>query len=177
MTIPTLITERLILRAPHIGDFPQYEAFMASPRATFMGGPFDQRIAWGMFSSDVAMWPLYGHGALMIDLKGTGTCIGQVGINHGPLFPEKELGWMPYDGFEGRGYASEVGSALRDWAFETLKLKTLVSYFDPANHKSMAVSARLDGGAGRHCTCAGRRRCGVPVFSVKVSAAVICSSH
>ena len=55
MTIPTLITERLVLRAPHIGDFAQYEALMASPRAIFMGGPFDQRMAWGMFSSDVAM--------------------------------------------------------------------------------------------------------------------------
>ena len=81
----------------------------------------------------------------MIDLKDTGTCIGQVGINHGPLFPEKELGWMLYDGFEGRGYASEAGAALRDWAFETLKLDTLVSYFDPANQRSMAVAARLGG--------------------------------
>jgi hypothetical protein len=98
MTIPTLTTERLILRAPTIADFPAYEALMASPRAVYMGGPFDQRAAWGMFTSDLAMWSLYGHGALMIDLRETGECVGQVGINHGPLFPEKELGWVLYEG-------------------------------------------------------------------------------
>lgn len=145
MTIPTLETPRLILRAPRIEDFPAYAALMASPRAAYMGGPFDQRGAWGMFCHDVALWSLCGHGALMIDLKETGTCVGQVGINHGPLFPEKELGWLLYDGFEGRGYATEAAEALRNWAFAELKLPTLVSYFDPENHRSMAVSARLGG--------------------------------
>ncbi len=61
------------------------------------------------------------------------------------MFPEKELGWMLYEGFEGKGYATEAGAALRDWAFDVLKLETLVSYFDPHNAKSMAVSARLGG--------------------------------
>jgi len=145
MTIPTLETPRLILRAPRMEDFPAYAALMASPRSIYMGGPFDQRGAWGMFCHDVALWSLYGHGALMIDVKNTGTCVGQVGINHGPLFPEKELGWLLYDGFEGHGYATEAAEALRDWAFATLNLPTLVSYFDPENHRSMAVSARLGG--------------------------------
>lgn len=145
MIIPTLETPRLILRAPRMDDFPAYANLMASPRSIYMGGPFDQRGAWGLFCHDVALWSLYGHGALMIDVKQTGTCVGQVGINHGPLFPEKELGWLLYDGFEGHGYATEAAVALRDWAFATLNLPTLVSYFDPENHRSMAVSARLGG--------------------------------
>ena len=145
MIIPTLETPRLILRAPRMEDFPAYAALMASPRSMYMGGPFDQRSAWGLFCHDVALWSLYGHGALMIDIKDTGTCVGQVGINHGPLFPEKELGWLLYDGFEGHGYATEAAEALRDWAFANLNLPTLVSYFDPENHRSMAVSARLGG--------------------------------
>jgi len=32
----------------------------------------------------------------MIALAESGECVGQVGINHGPLFPEKELGWFVY---------------------------------------------------------------------------------
>ncbi|SMQ65030.1 Protein N-acetyltransferase, RimJ/RimL family [Devosia lucknowensis] len=145
IAIPTLTTERLVLRAPSMADYPAYAQFMASDRSRMMGGPHVRWAAWGMFSSDVAMWTLYGHGALMIEARETGHCIGQVGINHGPMFPEKELGWMLYDGFEGRGYATEAGGALKDWAFGTLKLDTLVSYFDPENAKSMAVSARLGG--------------------------------
>jgi len=144
-SIPELQTDRLVLRAPRLEDFPDYAALMASPRAVFMGGPFDQRAAWGMFCHDVALWSLCGHGALMIDLRSTGRCIGQVGINHGPLYPEKELGWLLYDGYEGQGYATEAAAILRNWAFDALGLQTLVSYFDPANHRSMAVSARLGG--------------------------------
>jgi RimJ/RimL family protein N-acetyltransferase len=141
--IPTLATQRLILRVPVISDFPAYALLMASPRSDYMGGPFDTRAAWGLFCHDVAQWQLFGHGALMIDLKATGECVGQVGINHGPLFPEKELGWQLYDGYEGRGYATEAAGALRDWAFGTLGLRTLVSYIDPGNAQSAAVAERL----------------------------------
>lgn len=143
--IPILRTQRLILRAPLMADYPAYARFMASDRSRMMGGPHRHWAAWGMFASDVAMWQLYGHGALMIDLAEAGTCIGQVGINHGPMFPEKELGWMLYDGYEGRGFATEAGGAMKDWAFQVLGLNTLVSYFDPENSRSMAVSARLGG--------------------------------
>ncbi|MGO8189933.1 GNAT family N-acetyltransferase, partial [Rhizobium leguminosarum] len=81
---------------------------MASPRSIGMGGPFDLRAAWGMFCNDVALWQLFGHGALTVELGETGECVGQVGINHGPLFPEKELGWFVYEEYEGRGYATEA---------------------------------------------------------------------
>lgn len=143
MTIPTLRTERLTLRPPVFADFPAYERLMASQRSVYMGGPFDTRAAWGMFCHDVAVWQLFGHGGLMIDVTAKGGCVGQIGINHGPLFPEKELGWMIYEGHEGQGYATEAARALRDWAFGTLGLDTLVSYVDPGNAASIAVARRL----------------------------------
>lgn len=87
----TLRTPRLLLRAQAIADFPAYAAFLASPRASGLGGPFDLRAAWGMFCHDQACWHFFGHGALMIEHADTGTCLGQIGINDGPLFPEKEL--------------------------------------------------------------------------------------
>lgn len=141
--IPTLRTGRLTLRAPVASDFPAYASLMASPRSLNMGGPFDTRAAWGLFCHDVALWQLFGHGALMIDLDATGECVGQVGINHGPLFPEKELGWLVYEGHEGNGYATEAAGALRDWAFGALGLRSLVSYIDPRNSRSAAVAERL----------------------------------
>ncbi|WP_376099961.1 GNAT family N-acetyltransferase [Roseomonas sp. CCTCC AB2023176] len=141
--IPTLVTERLTLRAPVEADFPAYAALMASARATCMGGPFDRRVAWGMFCHDLACWRLYGHGALMLAVRATGECVGGVSISHGPLFPEKELGWQVYEGNEGRGYATEGARALRDWAARTLGLRGLVSYVDPRNHRSAAVAERL----------------------------------
>ncbi|OWV83728.1 acetyltransferase [Rhizobium sp. N122] len=136
-------TERLVLRMPGIDDFAAYARLMASPWSVGMGGPFDERMAWGMFCHDIALWQLFGHGALMIDLAETGECVGQVGINHGPLFPEKEMGWFVYESRQGRGYATEAALALRDWAFATLGLPSLVSYIAPGNTASIAVAERL----------------------------------
>jgi RimJ/RimL family protein N-acetyltransferase len=145
MTAPMLATARLSLRPMTAADFPAYAALMAGPRAVHMGGPFDTPEAWGLFCHDAAGWTIWGAGALMADRIDTGETVGQVGINRGPFFPEPELGWMLYDGHEGRGYATEAGAALRDWAFGTHGLPTLVSYVDPRNAASARVAERLGG--------------------------------
>ena len=143
MTAPTLQTARLTLRPMVAGDWPAFADFWRSDRSDGMGGPFDERKAWGVFCHDVALWPLFGHGALMVDLDATGETVGQVGINAGPLFPETELGWLLFSGHEGCGYATEAAAALRDWGLAVRGLATLVSYVDPDNHRSGAVALRL----------------------------------
>ncbi len=142
-SIPTLQTQRLVLRPMAETDFPAYAAFLASPRAAGLGGPLSQRQAWGLFCHDIACWSLYGHGGLMVDRRADGLCIGQGGISHGPLFPEKELGWLLYEGHEGQGYATEAAVALRDWAAQALGVAELVSYIAPNNTGSAAVAERL----------------------------------
>jgi len=142
-SIPVIETDRLRLRAPNMADWSLYAAFMASDRAAHMGGPFTKAAAWGMFCHDVAQWRLMGHGSLMIDKRVDGTCIGQVGINAGPLFPEHELGWLLCPGSEGQGYALEAAAALRNWGFNVLGLKTLVSYIHRDNDKSRRLAERL----------------------------------
>lgn len=143
IVIPTIITERLILRPPVHADLLPMQEMLASDRARFMGGPYDSKGAWRLFCQDIALWQIYDHGALMIDLRSNGACVGEVGINHGPFYPEKELGWLLFEGHEGQGYAHEASAALRDWAFDQLRLESLVSYIDPHNHASIAVAQRL----------------------------------
>lgn len=141
--IPIIETERLILRAPRMDDWPAYAAIMCSERASFMGGPYSQLGAWGWFCHEVGQWALFGQGGLSIEERATGACVGQVGINQGPLFPERELGWMVYADFEGKGFAFEAAAALRDWAFAERGFETLVSYIDPENTRSRALAERL----------------------------------
>lgn len=143
--IPTLQNNRVRLRAMSIDDWPDYFNLMQSQHAAYMGGPFSIDAAWGMFCQDVAQWPLMGHGALMIEDTSNGLCVGQVGINSGPLFPEHELGWFVYQNSEGHGYAFEAAMMLRDWALdkEGLDLSTLVSYVDPDNVRSQRLAERL----------------------------------
>lgn len=141
--LPVLQTARLTLRAPRMGDYPAYAAFAASARSAYMGGPFDEFGAWALFCHDVAQWNLFGLGGLMIDLNQTGETVGSVGINQGPLFPEPELGWFLYDGYEGNGYATEGAQALRDWVNARGTLPSLVSYMDASNAASQRVAQRL----------------------------------
>lgn len=142
---PTLETERLMLRPMHMDDWPDYAALMASDRAIHMGGPYSEEGAWWLFCHDTAQWALMGHGALMLEDRATGTCLGQVGINHGPLFPERELGWFLYEHAQGKGYAREAAEAMRDWAFDVRGLDTLVSYVDPENRRSRRLAVWLGG--------------------------------
>lgn len=130
------------MRAPQISDWPAYRDMMASDRAIYMGGPFDTFAAWGLFCHEIGKWALFDFGALMIDTADD-TTVGLVGLNAGPLFPETELGWMLHDGYEGHGYAFEAAQALRDWAFDTHGLSTLVSYIDPNKLQSQALARRL----------------------------------
>ena len=83
-TVPTIITERLLLRPMKADDWEPYSALMLSERARYMGGPFSVKVAWGMFCADHAQWDLFGAGALMLEDRDTRACLGQVGINSGP---------------------------------------------------------------------------------------------
>ncbi len=143
MTAPTLETERLLLRPMRMEDWPDYLDLMRSDRSRYMGGPMPETAAWGLFCQDVAQWPLMQHGALMIEDRATGRCLGQVGINHGPLFPEHELGWFVYGHAEGKGFALEAARAMRDWARDVRGLPELVSYMDRDNHRSARLAVRL----------------------------------
>ena len=79
----------------------------------------------------------------MLEHNESGECIGQVGINSGPLFPEQELGWYLYPEAEGKGYAYEAAFALRKWAVERGVVSTLVSYIDQQNSRSCKLAERL----------------------------------
>ena len=108
--IPTLTTARLTLRPQTMADFPAFAAFMASPRAQFMGGLPDGSQAWDWFASDQAQWSLMGWGALSVTESASGRLVGKVSVIQPPHFPETELGWIAYA--EGRGFLTEAATAL-----------------------------------------------------------------
>ena len=141
---PTPALARLTLRPLHHGDFAAIAAMYQTDRAAFIGGKLPPVRVWYGFASDVGSWVLQGFGGWAVDLA-DGTTVGQVALTHPVHYPEPELGWLLYDGFEGRGFATEAALAARDYAMGTLGWPTLVSYIDPENHPSQAVAARLGG--------------------------------
>ena len=142
-TIPTIVTERLILRAPTLADFEPLAAFYASDRSVYEDGPYTRKAAWREFCTSVAAWHFFGFGTFTIEARKTGDWVGEVGLNFPDDYPEHEIGWTLGAGFEGKGYAYEAASAARDWAYTDAKLPGLVSYIDPANDRSIRLAERL----------------------------------
>lgn len=141
--IPTIETDRLILRGPTQGDFDPFAAFYASDRAKFVGGPLGREMSWRMLAMEIGHWVLKGYGRWMVTLKDGGEPIGLIGPFYPEGWPEPELGWDLFNGFEGKGYATEAALAARDYAYDVLGWDTAVSLVVPGNDKSAAVALRM----------------------------------
>jgi RimJ/RimL family protein N-acetyltransferase len=142
LPIPTLTTDRLILRAPREGDFAAMLAFNDSPRASFVGGGAPRQQIWRGLLANIGHWALRGHGFYSVDTK-AGDFIGRVGVIYHDGWDEPELGWHLFDGHEGHGYCVEAARAAKADYHDRLSHAPLISYIDPANPKSGAVAKRL----------------------------------
>lgn len=145
MTIPTLLTPRLVLRAPRLADFDVWAAYYGSPRAVHEGGPFDRVEAWKLFAADVGLWQLRGYGAFGVDDGASGRHLGEVGIYQRADYPGPELGWMVVPEAEGRGIATEAARAVLNWTRETFAWRFVTSIISPGNDRSIALGLRLGG--------------------------------
>lgn len=142
MIAPVIETARLRLRPHVMEDMDVFWAFYQSPRAEFMDCPKTKTHLFYGLSSEVGSWALMGHGGWAIETK-EGRLAGQVAITQPPHFPERELGWLLFDGFEGQGIAQEAALAALFWAWDTLGADTLVSYVHKRNARSVALAQRL----------------------------------
>jgi len=143
MMIPTLETERLILRGPAKQDADAYLKFFTSKRSVHVGGPLTQRLAWRMFAAEIGHWHIMGCGMWTVTAKGDDTALGLVGCWHPADWPEREIGWLLWQSAEGKGYAYEAACAARDFAFGALGWDTAVSYIESDNQRSIKLAERL----------------------------------
>ncbi len=139
--LPTLATDRLILRSPRVTDFDAYAEIACSDRGRFFGGPMDREAAWADFASMTGGWLLHGHGLWTIG--GADGVLGFVLLGFEPGDSEPELGFMLRAEAEGRGIAFEAADVARAHAFDTLGWDTLVSYIDAGNTRAIALAERL----------------------------------
>lgn len=143
ITIPTVTTERLTLRAPHMSDFEAYAAFRGSDRAAMLGGPFSRDRAFDQLGEIIGHWHLRGYGRWMVADKVTDLPLGIVGLFFPNDWPEREIAWSVFAEGEGRGIAAEAALAARKHAYETLGWNTAISMIAPDNIRSIALAKRL----------------------------------
>jgi len=143
MIIPRLETERLVLRAPEMGDFEPFAAFYASDRAKYVGGPLNREGAWRMLAMEIGHWTLAGFGRWIVDVKDGPSTVGLVGLFAPEGWPEPEIGWDLFAGNEGKGYATEAALAARSYAYDVLGWTTAISLVKPGNEASARVAERM----------------------------------
>ncbi|ASP20163.1 acetyltransferase (GNAT) domain protein [Antarctobacter heliothermus] len=141
---PRIETERLILRGPEKADAEAVIAFLRDPLRSEGFGHIPLRgDAWRWFTMNIGHWHWHGYGYFVIELKDTGQAAGICGIWNPETWPEPELGWVVFDGFEGKGIAREAAERARAWAYDDLGFTTLTSNIVPGNSRSAALAQRL----------------------------------
>jgi len=144
--IPTLITDRLRLRAFRKSDVDDYAAMNGDPevaRYLLGGAPWDGDRSWRHLAFTLGHWPLAGSGMWAVEQKETGTFVGMIGFAEPAGWAGFELAWKLARRWWGNGYATEGARAALDYAFTALNKDRVISLIHPENTASIRVAERL----------------------------------
>lgn len=141
-----LTTERLELRRWREEDLDEYAAIAADPEVTRYlgaGGPLDRAGAWRQIALFMGHREMRGWTTSAVIERRSGRLIGRGGLWEPAGWPGLEVGWILARSVWGRGYATELGRAVRDYAFIDLGRSHLISVIQPANLASIRVAEKI----------------------------------
>ncbi|MEX0284414.1 MAG: GNAT family N-acetyltransferase [Paracoccaceae bacterium] len=149
--IPTLETNRLLLRGHELSDFPDSAAMWADPVVVkhISGVPTPPELAWARFLRYAGHWQHLGFGYWVVTSKADGTFLGEVGFAdyHRDTTPslkgKPEAGWVLATAAHGQGYATEAVAAILAWADDNLECSHTCAMFDPTHAASIHVARKL----------------------------------
>lgn len=140
-----LVTPRLELRRWREEDVVDYAAIVADPQVTrYVGGaPLDRAAAWQQVALFLGHRQLRGWTQSALVERLSGRLIGRGGLWQPEGWPGLEVGWVLERTSWGRGYASELGRAVRDHAFAVLGAGHLISVVHRDNVASIRVAEAI----------------------------------
>jgi RimJ/RimL family protein N-acetyltransferase len=149
--IPTVETERLVLRGHRLEDFEDVVALWADPVVTrHIGGrPFARDETWPRLLRNIGHWTLLDFGFWIVHEKATGRFVGEMGFGvhkrdiDPPLGDAPEAGWVLLPWAHGRGLATEGMRAVLAWGDAKFNRARTVCIIDPGNTASLRVADKL----------------------------------
>jgi RimJ/RimL family protein N-acetyltransferase len=151
MSVPQILTQRLLLRAWSAADAEPMEAINRDPEVTrWLNRPVDDETITGFHEALVEHWAAHGFGYYAVEHLGEpwpGRLIGFVGVAYPEFLPEiahrPEIGWRLAADTWGRGLATEAAVAARTGLRPTVPGGRLISIIHPENTRSQALARRL----------------------------------
>src|ERR1051325_9460795 len=144
MNIPTLTTERLILRGFRNEDFAGVLELWSDPRTVALMGmqPMNEEDCWAKFLRGVGAWHVNGFGFWAIEEKASGRFVGELGFLNAkrtfdPPLPVPEVGWSLMPWAHGQGYASEALAAALSWGEQKFGRVRFSAIIAPENAPSL----------------------------------------
>lgn len=148
-TVPTLETERFLLKPPGKFAFDIYNRFYTDEKASNMyGGPISKEQAWSRLSADLGSWYLQGFGVWVIQDKATSSLLGTCGFWQGLGWP-LELTWWVLPEARGKGIAFEASKAAISYALKTFKWSVVETYMNDDNLAASNLVLKLGGKKAR----------------------------
>lgn len=146
MPIPTLRTQRLILRPFGLADAPAVQALagtreVASTTLT-MPHPYEDGVAEGWIAGQASEWVDRERLTLAVTTKSEGV-VGGMGLHLTPQHQRAELGYWIGLPYWNRGYATEAAAAVVAFGFTELGLHRIVARHFPRNPASGRVMAKI----------------------------------
>lgn len=145
--VPTLETERLILRGFRPDDTEPFIAAMAKAEfastITREGRALDRTEAWRNLATVNGSWSLCGFGNWVVVEKTTGLPVGRLGPFAPPGWPDFEIGWAIFPEHWRKGYGQEGAAAAMVWVRETLGRDYVIHCILPTNIASQKLARSL----------------------------------
>ncbi len=141
-----LETPRLVLREMSLDDLDFVAAMLAHPEVMrYYPKCYSRDEAEVWIERQMRRYERHGHGLWLAIEKATGQPVGQVGllIQHVRGVEEKEVAYLIHRPFWRRGFATEAGTAVRDYAFDVLGRQRVVALIRPENLPSIGVARKL----------------------------------
>lgn len=152
ITIPTITTNRLVLRAFVQRYLEEYATIVGDPEVTKYlgdGHALSRDEAWRQMAVILGHWMLFGYGLWAVEERATGALIGRIGCQQPEGWPGFEIAYTLGRAYWGRGYAREGAGAALAYAREVHGRTSIISLIRPANAGSIRVAqslgATLDG--------------------------------
>jgi ribosomal-protein-alanine N-acetyltransferase len=139
-------TDRLIIKSNQEVDLEPLAALWADPEVThYMGGPRNYEEILRILREDAKLNPQPTYDLWPIIEKETGQIVGAGGILDKDIDDKKEyeVVYVLARSAWGKGFATEVASSLKDYAFDELGLKRITALIDRDNLKSERVATKI----------------------------------